>query len=53
MALALLEREILDSDEIETILNGRPLSPAVERHNGQKEEDTDSADVAAGDETAA
>jgi cell division protease FtsH len=52
MALALLEREILDSDEIETILNGKTLNPALEEHNGQKEEHAVSADAAAGDETA-
>jgi cell division protease FtsH len=49
MANALLDREILDSEEIESILNGKTLRPASGRQNGQKAGHQKSADVAADD----
>jgi cell division protease FtsH len=52
LSQALLEREILDSDEIETILNGKSLGTAVERHNGYDKLE-DSSDVVPDDEAAA
>jgi cell division protease FtsH len=37
---ALLEREILDADEIDKIMHGEELPPAEKRVNGVKEEAT-------------
>jgi cell division protease FtsH len=53
LAQALLDREILDSDEIETILNGQTLAPVPERQNGHKDKHPDGADVPADDEATA
>jgi cell division protease FtsH len=53
LSQALLEREILDSEEIEAILNGKTLSNAPGRQNGQKAGIEKNAEVAVDDTTLA
>jgi cell division protease FtsH len=43
LATALLEREILDADEIDKIMRGEDLPPVEKRRNGQPEQPTASA----------
>lgn len=48
LAAALLEREILDSVEIDTILRGEDLPPADRRRNGQPEAATEASSAPEG-----
>jgi cell division protease FtsH len=45
LAGALLEREILDKEEIDKILNGQPLPPLVDRHEPKVEETRETTDT--------
>ena len=44
LAAALLEREILDATEIDTVIRGEELPPLGRRENGQPDAPTDGKD---------